>query len=132
MSKVPVPTASKFSALRRITALVLVAALASGCHVQKRIALPGEIPAVSTVAVKPGDEVRIVMRGGVTALGRVTEVNQDGLIAAGGQRYPYADMLQLERRQFSVGRTVALVAGSVAGTLAMFIALLLAAGWELA
>jgi UDP-N-acetylglucosamine enolpyruvyl transferase len=110
----------------------MVAALVSGCHIQKRIALPGETPAVSGVAVKPGDEVRVGMRGGVTALVRVVEIDAEGLTAASGQRYLYADMVQLEKRQLSFGRTAALVLGTVGGTLALFVALLLAAGWEVA
>jgi hypothetical protein len=121
---------SSTPALRKITALVVMAALLSGCHIQKRIALPGEIPAASPLAVAPGDEVRIVMRGGVKALVRVADANGEGLTAAGGKRYLYADMLQLEKRQVSFGRTAALIAGSVAGTLALFIAMLTAAGWE--
>jgi hypothetical protein len=121
---------SSMPALRKITALVVMAALLSGCHIQKRIALPGEIPAASPLDVAPGDEVRIVMRGGVRALVRVADANGEGLTAAGGKRYLYADMLQLEKRQVSFGRTAALIAGSVAGTLALFIAMLTAAGWE--
>ncbi len=121
--------------LVRTTAAVTVAALLAGCHVQTRLTLPGAVPssaAVSVPPVKVGDEVRLVLRDGTIAGLIVAEVAANAIVGSRGQRYPFSDITQLERRRVSPVRTAGLVAGVVAGTLAAFTLLMLAFGWELA
>lgn len=119
--------------MMRTTALVSLAALLCGCHVQTRLATPGESPptGVSAPAVKAGDEVRIVMRDGTIAGLIVAEVAADAIVGPRGQRYAFADITQLDRRTVASGKTAALLVGITAGTFAAFILMMLAAGWEL-
>jgi hypothetical protein len=117
----------------QLVALVTVSALLAGCHIQTRVALPGDSPPTGTVpaaTVKAGDEVRIVMRDGTLVGATVVTAQPDALVASGGRRYPYAEMATLEIRALSVGRSAGVVAGVIAGTWALFTLLLLAAGWE--
>jgi hypothetical protein len=88
--------------------------------------------AVPARPVKVGDEVRLVLRDGTIAGLIVAEVAADAIVGARGQRYPFTDITQLERRRVSPARTAGLMAGVVAGTLAAFTLLMLAFGWELA
>ena len=118
----------------RLAAIALAAVFAGGCHVQTRVALPGEAPASGVVAastVKAGDQVRLVMRDGTIARVTVAEMTPDALVATGGRRYPIADIVRLETRSVAFGRSAGLAAGVIAGTLLMFTLLMLAAGWEL-
>lgn len=118
----------------RLAAIVLAVVFASGCHVQTRVALPGEAPAPGVVAastVKAGDQVRLVMRDGTIARVTVAEMAPDALVATGGRRYPIADIVRLDIRSVAFGRSAGLTAAIVAGTWLTFILLMLAAGWEL-
>ena len=121
--------------MSRLVAVAVTATLLAGCqHVQTRVALPGESPPDHSVAaskVQAGDEVRIVMRDGTIAGATVAEVRPDELVAAGGRRYAFTEMTRLEIQKVSAGRTVGVTAAIIAGTMALFTILMLAAGWEL-
>jgi mRNA-degrading endonuclease toxin of MazEF toxin-antitoxin module len=130
-----VPSPARLPAHARLVALVLTAVLASGCHVQTRVALPGDAPAPGVVAastVKAGDEVRLVLRDGTIARVTVAEVTPDAIVGTGGQRYPIAEIVRLDIRSVALGRTAGVTAGIIAGTLVLFTLLMLAAGWEFA
>lgn len=117
-----------------IPAVCLLAALAGGCHVQTRVALPGESPPTGTGApvVKAGDDVVLVLRDGTRAGLVVADVQTDAIVGTRGQRYPVADIVEIEQRRLSVGRSTGLAAGLFAAVIAAFTLLMLAAGWELA
>jgi hypothetical protein len=119
--------------LVRTTAVVMVGALLSGCHVQTRLAIPGASPSagVSAPPVKVGDEVRLTLRDGTLAGLIVVEVAADAIVGGRGQRYLFTDIATLERRRVTPVRTAGLMAGIAAGTLAAFTVLMLAFGWEL-
>lgn len=124
---------TRHGATAQLVALVTVSALLAGCHIQTRVALPGDSPptgAVPAATVKAGDEVRIVMRDGTLVGATVVTAQPDALIASSGRRYPYAEMATLEIRALSVGRSAGVVAGVIAGTWTLLTLLLLAAGWE--
>ncbi|MGE0815844.1 MAG: hypothetical protein AB7O28_11520 [Vicinamibacterales bacterium] len=121
--------------LAEAAAIFLIAALAGACHVQTRVALPGEPPPAAGAAarvVKAGDDVVIELRDGTLAGLVVAEVRTDALVGTRGQRYPLADIVRIERRRVSLGRSAGLVAGVYLGLIAALTLLLLAAGWELA
>ncbi|HWP94172.1 MAG TPA: hypothetical protein VNL72_00350 [Gammaproteobacteria bacterium] len=61
-----------------------------------------------------GDEVRATLRDGRVLEFRVTEVTPEG-IKGEGHAVSYGDITLLEKREFDLGRTVALVAGIVLG-----------------
>ncbi|MEZ5293475.1 MAG: hypothetical protein R2745_20500 [Vicinamibacterales bacterium] len=116
-------------------AVWLIAALAGACHVQTRVALPGEPPPAPGAAarvVKAGDDVVIELRDGTLAGLIVAEVRTDALVGTSGQRYPIAEIVRIERRRLSLGRSAGLAAGLYLGVLAALTLLLLAAGWQLA
>ncbi|MEZ5417167.1 MAG: hypothetical protein R2708_07480 [Vicinamibacterales bacterium] len=117
-----------------IPAVCLLTALAGGCHVQTRVALPGESPPAGAAApvVKAGDDVVLVLRDGTRAGLVVAEVQTDAIVGTRGQRYPVADIVEIERRRLSIGRSAGLAAGLYAAVMAAFTLLMLAAGWELA
>ncbi len=124
---------ARHGAATQLVALVTVTALLAGCHVQTRVALPGDSPPARTVpaaTVKAGDEVRIVMRDGTLVGATVMTAQPDAVITTDGRRYLYAEMASLQIRAVSVGRSAGVVAGVIAGTWALFTLLLLAAGWE--
>lgn len=124
---------TRHGATAQLVALVTVSALLAGCHVQTRVALPGDSPPTRTApaaTVKAGDEVRIVMRDGTLVGATVMTVQPDAVVASDGRRYLYAEMATLEIRALSVGRSAGAVAGVIAGTWALFTLLLLAAGWQ--
>lgn len=113
--------------------ICLLAALASACHVQTRIALPGASPqAVAGPVVKAGDNVVIELKDGTLAGCVVAEVQPDAIIGTRGQRYPTAEIVRIERRRVSLVRSAGLVAGLYAGLVAALTLMLLAAGAELA
>ena len=130
-----VPSPARLPAHARLVALVMTAVLASGCHVQTRVALPGDAPAPGVVAastVKAGDEVRLVLRDGTIARVTVAEMTPDAIVGTSGQRYPIAEIVRLDIRSVALGRTAGVTAGIIAGTLVLFTLLMLAAGWEFA
>lgn len=120
----------------RTVAVLLIATLLSACHVQRRVALPSDPPvpvatATSSVAVKAGDEVRIVLRDGTLAAAKVVEVRSGELVAERGRRYPFAEMASLEIRKVGIGKSVGMTAAVIGGVMAVFTVLMAAAGWEL-
>jgi len=118
----------------RLAIAVTLTGLLTACHVQTRVAIPGEAPPAGSVApaeVQAGDQVRIVMRDGTIAGATVAEVRPDELVADSGRRYPFAEMTRLEIRKVAVARSAGITAAIIGGTLALFIVLMLAAGWEL-
>jgi hypothetical protein len=112
----------------------LFAVLAGGCHVQTRVVLPGNSPPAAAAApvVKAGDDVVLVLRDGTRAGLVVAAVQTDVIVGTRGQRYPVADIVEIERRRLSIGRSTGLAAGLFAAVYAAFILLMLAAGWQLA
>jgi len=97
-------------AFARATAVVLITVLLTGCHARQRLVIPTEAPPRQDVtAVQPGDHVRVKLQSGATLSFEVAEVRSDELVGTTGQRVRYSAMAQLQRSQFSAGRTVLLV-----------------------
>lgn len=63
--------------------------------------------------MQPGDHVRVKLQSGATLTFDVAEVRSDELVGTKGQRVRYSAMTQLQRSQFSAGRTVLLVIGAL-------------------
>ena len=101
---------------RLVCVLIAWAVLMGGCTSMHRvpvIAAPAPRPAL--LPVNPGDDVRITMRDGQSVRFRVDRVEPDVIIALSGTRYEVADIVTLERREFSGLKTTSLILGIPAG-----------------
>jgi len=100
----------------RVTSIILIAALLSGCRAHLRVAIPTASPPQLQNAgtVEPGDRVRVKLRSGATMSFEVAEVRPDALVGTQGQQVRYDAMTQLDRSTFSPVRTVILVGGALA------------------
>ena len=94
---------------RAVLLLFLVLHL-TACYTWQGVATTS--PAEVIEATQP-DRVRVVVRGeGEVELANPS-VEGDQLVGAGGVSMPLADVLMLETREFSLGRTIGLVLGTV-------------------
>ena len=103
--------------VRLVCLLTVFAVNASGCSSMHRVPVVAAGSAPAGDRIGPGDEVRVTLRDGRQARFTVQRVEETALIAADGTRYENADIVTLERRAFSGGRTALLVAGVVGGVL---------------
>ena len=95
--------------IRAVLLLFLVLNL-TACYMWQGVATPS--PAQFIEATQP-DRVRVVVRGeGEVELANPS-VEGDQLVGAGGVSMPLADVLMLGTREFSLGRTIGLVLGTV-------------------
>ena len=114
---------------RRLISCVLALSVVSmtGCTSMKTIH-PATAPEPPTFEeVKAGDTVVVHTRGGQRARFVVQQVEGDALIAPDGIRYPAREIVQLQRRSFSTGRTVALAGGIFASVVVIVMAAAVAA-----
>jgi hypothetical protein len=91
---------------------ILIAVILSGCHhmvpvVDTLSSVPTAV-GVSTLAV--GDQVRVRLRNGDSAMCVVAEIRADALVAEDGRRFNYADVARLEKRRVAKSRTIVLIA----------------------
>jgi hypothetical protein len=100
----------------RVTSIILIAALLSGCRAHLRVAIPAASPPQVQHAgtVEPGDHVRVKLRSGATMSFEVAEVRPDALVGTQGEQVRYDAMAQLDRSTFSPVRTIILVGGALA------------------
>jgi hypothetical protein len=97
-----------------LSSVVVGAFLLTGCHSQKRIAVPSATlpPATTTAspALKAGDQVRVTLQNGDVARFVLAEVQADALLGNNGRRILFRDMTQIEVRHLSRTKTSVLVA----------------------
>jgi hypothetical protein len=80
---------------------------------------------------EPGDRVKLVTADGSVHAFRVTQIDvDDGLVIGKEESVPIADIIAVETREVSVGKTAALSGGLVG--VSMIILLLIAAGATIA
>lgn len=103
--------------VRLVCLLTIFAVSVSACTSMHRVPVVAADPAQIGDKIVPGDEVRVTMRDGRQARFTVQRVEEAALIASDGARYENPDIVTLERRTFSGGRTALLVAGVVGGAL---------------
>ncbi len=95
---------------------VLIALSISACTSRgpiRGIAAPVAPP--DYAAIKAGDHVEVEMRDGRRERFRVHSVETDVLVSPSGHRYARAEMVSLDRLQFSHAKTWPLVAGGIVG-----------------
>ncbi len=102
--------------LSKITAVLLVVLLTSGCSVYRSAEMTPEqvqqkVTAGELAAV--GDKIRATTTGGEVHLFRVTEVTAETIL---GERVsvPINEVMTIETLEFSAGRTAATVGGGIA------------------
>jgi hypothetical protein len=106
------------SCVVRLVCLVTAFAVsASGCTSMHRVpVVTADSPQVGD-RIEPGDVIRVTMRDGRQARFTVKRVEEAALIAIDGTRYDNSNIVTLDRREFSGGKTALLVAGIVGGVL---------------
>jgi hypothetical protein len=77
--------------------------------------------------VKVGEIVKVVTSDGKTREFKVTEIREDHILGKDVD-IPIKDIIALETREFSGGKTVALVGGTTLGTMVIIILILSAMG----
>lgn len=115
--------------LRAITVLLACTLASAACTTLRPIeASPDEVQRqlLSGQLVQPGDRVRLVTRDEAVHEFRVTEVDlEQGLLIGKDSRVPIADVIAVETRDVSVGKT-ALLVGGVGYGIGALIAILIA------
>jgi hypothetical protein len=101
---------------RRILIFILCISLATGCTTLKSLE-PVESQAVLS-NIKPGDTLRLTTRDGKVREFILKEATDRELVGE-SERVNLSDITDLERREFSTGKTVGLVVGTIV-TIAIF------------
>lgn len=111
-----------------VVVLLTLALLSTSCTALKTTEAPPEEVhrlIMTEDILKPGDEVKIVTTDGVVHEFRVARIDRErGLVVGDGGEIPIVDIVALETREISVGRT-ALLAGGVAYVVLALLALVL-------
>ena len=100
---------------RRLLVSVLIGAFATaGCTTMQTIrpAMPGEGP---FRPLQAGDTVVVLTKGGDQASFLVERIEGDTLVASDGRRFVVGDLVRVERKAFSGGKTAGLVAAIAGG-----------------
>lgn len=95
--------------VRLASVLMAVSLAMAGCTSLHRIPVAPPAQAPIADAVKPGDDIRITLRDGIRAEFIVGAVRPDAIIARNGAAYDVANIVTLERRQFSGRKTLLLL-----------------------
>lgn len=103
--------------VRLVCLLTTSAVSASGCTSMHPLPVVTAASPQAIDRIGPGDEIRVTMRDGRQARFTVQRVEEAALIAIDGTRYDDSNIVTLERREFSGGKTALLVAGIVGGVL---------------
>jgi len=98
----------------KLISMIIIILVASGCTTLKPVEMSPEqlhdrISAGEVIEV--GDSVKIVTTDGETHKFKVSAITADG-IAGKGIEIPIADIVAVETREFSGGKTTALAVGS--------------------
>ena len=111
-----------------VVVLLTLALLSTSCTTLKTTEAPPEEVhrlIMTEDILKPGDEVKIVTTDGVAHEFRVTRIDRErGLVVGDGDEIPIVDIVALETREISVGRT-ALLAGGVTYVVLVLLALVM-------
>jgi hypothetical protein len=109
--------------------LAIVVLLSCACtSLQSTEASPEELQRMITHEnlLEPGDRVRLVTADGVVYKFRVTEIDLvNGMVVGPKESAPIKDIVAVETREVSIGKTAALTGGLVGG---LYILLILAGG----
>ena len=100
--------------LSRLLGYMLICGLAAGttgCRSMQTVRPNTPAAAGPFGPVKAGDIVRVQTHDGRRITFTVREVSGDALVAEDGERYDRRDIVRLERRAISPGRTALLVVG---------------------
>jgi len=98
----------------RTMVMGLLTCLSSACMV---LAPLGSDPAQWQAQLKPGDTVQVTLRDGSQKEFKLGAIESDAL-SGSGQRFAFADISQLARKQMDGTRTTLLVVGLVAAAAA--------------
>jgi hypothetical protein len=110
--------------VRRLTAFVLLCTLLplTACTSMKTIH-PATSPGAPTYGrLKAGDTVIVHTLDGQQRRFVVRQIDGDTIIGPGGERYTRAEVVRLQRKSFSLPKTVALVAGVWVGVIIVLVA----------
>ena len=97
--------------LCRVVVLILCLSLVTGCTTLQPVVLPAEPQDILT-QIKPGDMVRLATRDGRVRELTVKEATGQQLVGE-QERVALTDITAIERREFSVGKTAALLGGAL-------------------
>ena len=89
----------------------ILAFSAAGCTSLKTIRLTDSPPSAPFERVRVGDTVRVETRDGERHQFQVRQIDGDVLVSESGDRYPRGQVVRLQRRSVSIGRTALLVGG---------------------
>jgi hypothetical protein len=109
---------------RAISTMLIVALAATpgmaGCRSMHDLPVQTTISQAPAWRVAPGDDLRVELRDGRRVRFRVASVAPDSVAATDGARYPFAEIRTVERREFSEGRTLLLLAGGALAAVFMY------------
>ncbi len=99
----------------KIVSVVLIILIVSGCSTMKPVEMPPDrvqqkISAGEVLSI--GDKVKIATRDGEVHQFKVTEIN-DQQIQGDGIEIPIDEIVAVETKEFSLGKTAALTSGTV-------------------
>jgi plastocyanin len=108
--------AVRFAWGTHLACVMMAASIAmAGCTSLHRVPMVPSAQAPAEVAVKAGDTVRVTLRDGTRTEFIVGKVNADAIVARNGDAYDAANIVTLERRQFSGRKTILLLLGIPVG-----------------
>jgi hypothetical protein len=107
--------AIRLACATRVVCILTLFAVAAGSTSMHRAPVVAGARQPSPSSLHPGDDVRVTMRDGTTARFHVEKVEPAAIVATDGARYEVADIVTLERRQFSGRRTALLLLGIPVG-----------------
>jgi hypothetical protein len=102
-----------------LTVLAVASASCSSMHKVPVVAAPAGQP--MAWQVKAGDTIRVTMRDGGSSVFSVQSVTPDAIVAINGARFEQTNITSVERRGFSLGKTLGL--GAVGAVAAYYILL---------
>lgn len=94
----------------RVLASILCLSLVSGCTTFKPLEHSGSQSAISLI--RPGDEIRVTTRDSKAREFKVKEATDQQLVGE-NERVNLSDVTEIDRREFSTGKTVALAVLSI-------------------
>jgi hypothetical protein len=98
----------------KVIATALAITLTAGCTSMRPVrAVDAPSPPKQYTDIKPGDGVALKMKDGRRVRFKVQSVDGEALVSQAGERYPRAEMIELEHQQFSHAKTWSLVVGGV-------------------
>lgn len=108
------------NSLRRMFSVVMLTLLAGGAGgTAMKTVNPQTDPSKPRFgSMKAGDALVLHLRDGRRLEITVARLDDDAFVSAEGIRYPYSDIAQLQRRSFSVPKTIGLAGGLYLGSAA--------------